>query len=70
MDLKAQSFCMTPNPIAIPWPMTKEPEPAILPFQPSKFPFALNIEGKSFTEIQKPRIEITKNILKEAGIIQ
>lgn len=32
--------------------------------------FALNIEGKSFTEIQKPRIEITKNILKEAGIIR
>ena len=32
--------------------------------------FALNIEGKSFSEIQKPRIEITKRILRKAGIIQ
>jgi len=70
MDLKAQSFCITPNPIAIPWPIKQEPKPATPPFQPSKFPFALNLEGKNFTEIQKPRIEITKNILKEAGIIQ
>ncbi|GKS62679.1 beta-lactamase [Candidatus Nitrosocosmicus sp.] len=32
--------------------------------------FALNIEGKRFSEIQKPRIVITKRILREAGIIQ
>lgn len=32
--------------------------------------FAMNIEGKRFSEIQKPRIEITKRILRKAGIIQ
>ena len=32
--------------------------------------FALNIEGDSFNEILKPRIEITKNVLKQLGIIQ
>lgn len=31
--------------------------------------FALNIEGQSFDEILKPRIEITKSIFKELGII-
>ena len=32
--------------------------------------FALNIEGRSFDEIREPRIVITKNILKDLGIIQ
>ena len=32
--------------------------------------FALNIEGDNFNEILKPRIEITRNILKQLGIIQ
>ena len=32
--------------------------------------FALNIEGQGFNEILKPRIEITKSILKELGIIE
>ena len=32
--------------------------------------FALNIEGQSFNEILKPRIEIAKSILKEMGIIE
>lgn len=32
--------------------------------------FALNIDGPSFSEILKPRIEIAKSILKEIGITQ
>lgn len=32
--------------------------------------FALNIEGSSFNEILKPRLVITKNILKTLGIIE
>ncbi len=31
--------------------------------------FALNIEGQTFNEIVKPRIEITKSIFKELGVI-
>jgi len=31
--------------------------------------FALNIEGRSFSEILEPRIDITKSILKELNII-
>tara|TARA_Y100000034_G_scaffold48328_1_gene59636 strand:- start:5901 stop:6698 length:798 start_codon:yes stop_codon:yes gene_type:complete len=32
--------------------------------------FALNIEGQNFTEILEPRLEITKNVLEELGIVK
>ena len=31
--------------------------------------FALNIQGKGFTKLLKPRIEITKSVLKQLGIL-
>ncbi len=31
--------------------------------------FAMNISGQNFTKLQKPRIEITKNVLRALGII-